>query len=193
MEWAGRGLTFWWLKRRYPEEMRLRDRKALLHQQCSQNSPSQQPRSQSQTENSDPQGVELSTEDTAPISDFPPPETLQQIDDEERDFFQRELDRLGWGLAALSSGNDDVAFGEEAPGVSNAAYGSGNAYAGAGAGAMNGVNGSRGGEVGGLSSGSTGAGAGVGTGAGPGGTVHWDFANAGPMEAWQQQQGQGQG
>ena len=47
----------------------------------------------------------------------------QEIEDEERDFFQRELDQLGWGLAALNTGGEDVAFGEEAPGVANANWG----------------------------------------------------------------------
>ena len=31
---------------------------------------------------------------------------------------QRELDQLGWGMAALNTG-EEVAFGEEAPGVAN--------------------------------------------------------------------------
>jgi len=40
----------------------------------------------------------------------------QQIEEEERDFFQRELDNMGWGFANLAVG-EDVAFGEEAPGA----------------------------------------------------------------------------
>jgi hypothetical protein len=39
----------------------------------------------------------------------------QQIE-EERDFFQRELDNMGWGFENLAVG-EDVAFGEEAPGA----------------------------------------------------------------------------
>ena len=43
----------------------------------------------------------------------------QEIDDEERDFFRRELDAIGWGLAGvrIGDGTEDVAFGEEAIGV----------------------------------------------------------------------------
>ena len=40
----------------------------------------------------------------------------QEIEEEERDFFQHELDNMGWGFANLALG-DEVAFGEEAPGV----------------------------------------------------------------------------
>ena len=56
----------------------------------------------------------------------------QEIEDEERDFFQRELDQLGWGLAGLRS-DDDVGFGEEAPGV-NGGGGGGGVNGGAGEG-----------------------------------------------------------
>src|SRR6202000_2979552 len=50
---------------------------------------------------------------------------LHDIDDDERDFFQRELDALGWGLAGVRVGDgEDVVFGEEAgaPAI-NGAYG----------------------------------------------------------------------
>ena len=40
----------------------------------------------------------------------------QEVEEEERDFFQRELDEMGWGVQGLGLG-EDVAFGEEAPGV----------------------------------------------------------------------------
>jgi hypothetical protein len=40
----------------------------------------------------------------------------QQIEEEERYFFQRELGNMGWGFANLAVG-EDVAFGEEAPGA----------------------------------------------------------------------------
>ncbi|KAI4166786.1 MAG: hypothetical protein LQ346_009089 [Caloplaca aetnensis] len=92
IEWAGRGLTFWWLKRRYPEQMKLRDQKA------------------SSTNKHGSESGEEGEEWQAGAG--------QEIEDEERDFFQRELDQLGWGLAALNTG-EDVAFGEEAPGVAN--------------------------------------------------------------------------
>jgi hypothetical protein len=40
----------------------------------------------------------------------------QEIEEEERDFFQHELDNMGWGFANMAVG-EDVAFGEEAPGA----------------------------------------------------------------------------
>ena len=103
IEWAGRGLTFWWLKRRYPEQMRLRDQKA-----ASSGSSTNNPIG-SNNDNGE-EGEEWQQAGGAG----------QEIEDEERDFFQRELDQLGWGLAALNTGGEDVAFGEEAPGVANA-------------------------------------------------------------------------
>jgi hypothetical protein len=74
LEWALRGLTYWWQKRTYPDVMKLRYKGA--------------------------DGEEGG----------------QEIEDGERDFFQRELDQMGWGIAGLGIG-EDVAFGEEAPGV----------------------------------------------------------------------------
>lgn len=45
----------------------------------------------------------------------------------ERDFFVRELESMGWGMAAAAAvaGGDagDVAFGEEAPGAPNGTMG----------------------------------------------------------------------
>ena len=73
LEWAMRGLTYWWQKRMYADVMKL--------------------------------GGEAGEEDGG-----------QEIVEEERDFFQRELDNMGWGLAGLVVG-EDVAFGEEAPGA----------------------------------------------------------------------------
>jgi len=76
LEWALRGLTFWWQKRTYPNQVKLRDK-----------------------------------EDGG-----------QEIEDEERDFFQTELDNMGWGMTMLGIG-DDVAFGEEAPGINGGVNG----------------------------------------------------------------------
>ena len=106
VEWAGRGLTFWWLKRRYPEEMKLRDQKAA---------------GAKATSSSDQLGE--GEEWTAGAG--------QEIEDDERDFFQRELDQLGWGMATLGTG-EDVAFGEEAPGVANGVNGGGGGDMGGG-------------------------------------------------------------
>ena len=78
LEWALRGLTFWWQKRRYGDVM-----KTVLK---------------------DGEGKE---------------EMEGVVEDEEKDFFQKELDQLGWGLAELGlrGGDEEVAFGEEASGV----------------------------------------------------------------------------
>ena len=102
VEWAGRGLTFWWLKRRYPEEMKLRDQRAA-----------DVPLGKD--------GGNENVEGTEEEEEYKP--ALQEIEDDERDFFQRELDQLGWGMAALGTAGEDVAFGEEAPGVANGVNG----------------------------------------------------------------------
>lgn len=78
LEWALRGLTYWWQKRTYPDVMKLRHKDS---------------------------GEE---------------EGGQEIEDDERDFFQRELDQMGWGVAGLGVG-EDVAWGEEAPGANGGA------------------------------------------------------------------------
>ncbi|OCT45700.1 putative pheromone-dependent cell cycle arrest protein Far11 [Cladophialophora carrionii] len=78
LEWALRGLTFWWQKRRYPDVTRKGKK-----------------------------GTETKAAEEE--------DDLHDIDDDERDFFQRELDALGWGLAALRvADGEDVVFGEEA-------------------------------------------------------------------------------
>ncbi|KAK5088295.1 Factor arrest protein 11 [Lithohypha guttulata] len=48
-------------------------------------------------------------------------EAGQEVNDEERDFFKRELDAVGWGLAEMRfrGEGEDVGFGEEAPGLNN--------------------------------------------------------------------------
>ena len=90
LEWALRGLTFWWQKRRYPDVTRKGKK-----------------------------GIEKKAESEED-------DDLHDIDDYERDFFQRELDALGWGLARLrmSDGTEDLVFGEEAESVNGAYYGS---------------------------------------------------------------------
>lgn len=90
LEWALRGLTFWWMKRCYGDVVR----------------------------DAAGGGAEGGVEDG------------------ERDFFQRELDQMGWGLAAMGFGagggenGDAVAFGEEAPSANGNVTGNGGAAQG---------------------------------------------------------------
>ena len=77
LEWALRGLTFWWQKRMYSDVLKRIPGVAQ--------------------DGGKEKGVE--------------------IEEEERDFFRKELDSMGWGSAGLAVG-EDVGFGEEAPGIS---------------------------------------------------------------------------
>jgi Domain of unknown function (DUF3402) len=74
LEWALRGLTFWWMKRVHGDVLK--------------------------------DGADA---------------TADGIEDGEKDFFQRELDLMGWGMAAMEVGGgengDAVAFGEDASGA----------------------------------------------------------------------------
>lgn len=80
LEWGLRGLTFWWMKRKYGDVMKLKAQK-----------------------NKKP-GESLSDDEAG-----------QEIDEDERDFFKRELDAVGWGLAEMGfRDTDEVEFGEEA-------------------------------------------------------------------------------
>ncbi|KAK5938178.1 Factor arrest protein 11 [Knufia obscura] len=90
LEWGLRGLTFWWMKRRYGDVMKA---KAL----------------QNKKEGTNGEDTEMAPDERAG----------QEIDDEERDFFKRELDAVGWGLAEMGFKGDgeEVGFGEEAPGA----------------------------------------------------------------------------
>ncbi|RMD43683.1 hypothetical protein DV735_g1414, partial [Chaetothyriales sp. CBS 134920] len=92
LEWALRGLTWWWMKRRYADVI-------ALKRAGTSASPGPDP---------DPGARRLL-----------PEEGGQEIEDEERDFFQRELDALGWGLLGMGRSDDgiEVGFGEEAIGV----------------------------------------------------------------------------
>ena len=102
LEWALRGLTFWWMKRAYPDTMRLK-----LNNNAR---PTETPVT---SEGSD----EMKGHEAGIPADWTEGGG-QEIEEEERDFFQRELDRMGWGVAALGLGaGEDGEFGEEAPGV----------------------------------------------------------------------------
>lgn len=177
VEWGWRGLTYWWLKRGWPEEMRLRDGRV---------GPSQ---TQSRKEKSEAADSEEG------VGEFDALETLQEIDDDERDFFQRELDLLGWGIAGLMSAGEDVAFGEEAPGANGAVNGGGMGGMGVGEGGMGtGGDGEMGSEISGIGSGSDSVGVGrVGDDVGrnaaaAAGRFGWETANLGTIEAWQNEQ-----
>ncbi|KIX09005.1 uncharacterized protein Z518_00083 [Rhinocladiella mackenziei CBS 650.93] len=128
LEWALRGLTFWWQKRMYPGVMKRGKGGAK-----SKGKPKA---------NVSKVAEALSTAATAGVPDdrevdaidIDVPESSlddgeddddeggQEIDDDERDFFKRELDAIGWGLAGLrlADGSEDVVFGEEALGINGA-------------------------------------------------------------------------
>lgn len=96
MEWALRGLTFWWMKRCYPDVMKLKA---------------------AQEAGRAGHGVKLENMEGSEDGEKEW-EGGQEIEEEERDFFQREIDAMGWGVAALGlGGGEDVEFGEEAPGI----------------------------------------------------------------------------
>jgi hypothetical protein len=162
VEWGWRGLTYWWLKREYPEEMRLRDEKAGLLKKGEE---------KVERRDDDDLGIELDPELKLA--------SLQEIDDDERDFFQRELDLLGWGMAGLlsaSAGDEDVAFGEEAPGANGLANGEGTI--GPEGLALGGVA-AEGGMI-------DESGRSMGAGVDAGERFGWESANLGTIEAWQE-------
>ncbi|KIX99423.1 uncharacterized protein Z520_04999 [Fonsecaea multimorphosa CBS 102226] len=139
LEWALRGLTFWWQKRRYPDVTR-------------KGKKGSEPKVEGDVEENEVR--------------------LDDIDDDERDFFQRELDAIGWGLAALrmADGSEDVVYGEEAAGVLNEAYGMAN-------GETNHVNPGM--------TGSGGAGPATGTPQTPIPQPQWVVADAAALDNWQ--------
>ncbi|KPI36419.1 Factor arrest protein 11 [Cyphellophora attinorum] len=119
LEWALRGLTFWWMRRWYRDVMALKEGKKGR---------------KGKGEKGTGDGVQRETGEEDILAEEDSDDTDdededgmkamaggQEIEEEERGFFQRELDAMGWGLAGLNLvGNgigDEVAFGEEAPGV----------------------------------------------------------------------------
>ena len=164
VEWAGRGLAFWWLKRMYPREMMLREHRTGGELERGE--------AKLETDEGGRRGEE-EEEGGGRETDL----KFQEIEDDERDFFQRELDLLGWGMAALSTsgasdasmaGGGEVAFGEEAATTANGViYGMNH-------GIVNGGGGGGGyGDVGGEG--------------GRGGGGQWENANVATLEAWQNQ------
>jgi len=115
LEWALRGLTFWWQKRTYPDVMK---RKLLRNKERSMRG----------------EAVKAHDADEKISHDYDDDdddnyEGGQEIDDGERDFFRRELDAIGWGLAGVrfgeggtGAGGEEVAFGEEAPGLTGSLF-----------------------------------------------------------------------
>ncbi len=130
LEWALRGLTFWWQKRVYPGVMRRgkRGSKAKAKGKKPAMDKSKGPVMPTATEDEEVDvediEVEIPDRDSDTDQDEDEDEVGQEIDDDERDFFRRELDAIGWGLAGLriGDGTDDVAFGEEAMGVNGGSY-----------------------------------------------------------------------
>jgi len=98
-EWALRGLTFWWLRRCYGDVLKVRGKREGKRGQPAEGVELMQKKGL------DGEGEGQWQDDGG-----------QEIEDDERDFFQRELDAMGWGMAGLVAG-DEVGFGEEAPGV----------------------------------------------------------------------------
>ena len=108
LEWALRGLTFWWQKRMYPGIMRRTAAKSTKGQPpgLGDDTETRDDVDHDDIESSEDHGGASTAED----------EGGQEIDPEERDFFQRELDALGWGLANLhlATDADGFTFGEDA-------------------------------------------------------------------------------
>jgi hypothetical protein len=166
VEWGWRGLTYWWLKRGYPEEMRVRDERAGLIKKGGGDTKSMA--------RGDDDDLGIETDPELKLA------SLQEIDDDERDFFQRELDLLGWGIAGLLSagaGDEDVAFGEEASGANGLANGEGTI-------------GPEGLALGGVAAGEPGmideSGRSMGAGVDAGERFGWETANLNTIEAWQE-------
>jgi hypothetical protein len=130
LEWALRGLTFWWQKNAYPGVMRRgkRGTKAKAEGKKLTMDKSKRPAMPTAIEDEEVDiediEVDIPDRDSDTDQDEGEDEVGQEIDDDERDFFRRELDAIGWGLAGLriGDGTDDVAFGEEAMGVNGGFY-----------------------------------------------------------------------
>ena len=106
LEWGLRGLTFWWMKRMYPDVMRMKGKNRKTGAKL------EDPKSRS--EEAERSGADIGDDD-AEDDEY---SGGQEIEPSERDFFRRELDAVGWGLAELQfRGDDEVGFGEEAPGA----------------------------------------------------------------------------
>lgn len=188
LEWALRGLTFWWQKRTYPGVMRRVKRSGKLKGKTQSLASGLDKLaatlaagegSKSGEVDLDNIDVQIPDESLDDVEDnVEEDEGGQEIDDDERDFFRRELDAIGWGLAGvrLGDGSDEVGFGEEAMGVN-----------GAGPAAYSGVNGMTGpGVESSIPLGSVASGGyGTGTPQTPVAQPQWVTANAANLENWQ--------
>lgn len=124
LEWALRGLTFWWQKRTYPGVMRRGKRGVKGKGKKKATAADTSDGAKDHEAEIDVENIDI--DEVVPqvnSEDDEEEEGGQEIEDEERDFFQRELDAIGWGLAGLrmADGSEDVVFGEEAIGV-NGSY-----------------------------------------------------------------------
>lgn len=95
LEWGLRGLTFWWMKRKYPDVMKAKaERNKKLGPDIT---------STADLKSNDDRGRDR---DQAGKDDVDG--AGQEIEDSERDFFKRELDAIGWGLNGLNVSNGDA-------------------------------------------------------------------------------------
>ena len=182
LEWALRGLTWWWMRRGYGDVVGQKavkggnvekKKKRDLHEVVGAGG-------EEMTEEELLKAAErhLDADDDDSSDDEEDKLPADQIDDAERDFFQRELDAMGWGLAGLGINGamgDEVAFGEEAPGVGGGGVGMGMDGRGIGVGV----------GVGGGCGGGTGGG-GIGANGLHGQhSIDSGWANAATLEQWQ--------
>lgn len=85
LEWGLRGLTFWWMKRTYPDVMKAKGER-------NKRTKTDNPALGDSEQTPNPKDEEGAGQD---------------IDDTERDFFKRELDAIGWGLSGINVSNGD--------------------------------------------------------------------------------------
>lgn len=113
LEWALRGLTFWWQKRMYPGVMKKGAKQRMVVGRIQKEKATTQSAANLDND-SDANHTAIST--FSNIDSDEEDEGGQEIDVDERDFFQRELDAIGWGLAGIHGLNEseNIAFGEEA-------------------------------------------------------------------------------
>ncbi|KAK5043591.1 hypothetical protein LTR84_011398 [Exophiala bonariae] len=113
LEWALRGLTFWWQKRMYPGVMKQGAKQRMARDRNQKGRLGSQVAADLEDESD---AAHNSISSFSNVDSDEEDEGGQNIDADERDFFQRELDAIGWGLAGVQVSNetDGISFGEEA-------------------------------------------------------------------------------